>query len=303
MGFIMATGAGDIGSGVQAMKDGADDYLQKPLDFEVLTITLNRVLEQKRLEIEVENYRANLEKIVEERTRQLMAATRRIELSYDDTLEVLTAALDLRDNETAGHSRRVMAYSMIIAQTMQLDPEDIKVIACGALLHDIGKIGIPDAILLQPEPLNQEQSLIMETHVRIGYELLCHIAFLAGPAAIVLTHHEHFDGTGYPQGLKDLEIPIGARIFAVADAVDAITSNRPYRRAQDYKAAREEILRCSGRQFDPVIVSAFLSISDSVWDAIRQEKRNQVSAGVGRINPSNLAPHLMSKSHCAGAEQ
>ena len=283
MGFIMATGAGDVRSGIQAMKDGADDYLQKPLDFEVLTVTLNRVLEQKRLKIEVENYRANLEKIVEDRTKQLMIATRRIELSYDDTLEALAAALDLRDNETAGHSRRVMAYGVEIAGTIGCDPEHVKTIARAALLHDIGKIGIPDSILLQPGPLTEKQRLVMETHVRIGYELLSRIAFLAGAAEIVLTHHERFDGTGYPQGLKSTEIPLGARIFAVADALDAITSDRPYRRAQSYGVAREEISRWSGRQFDPAVVSTFLSIGETVWQAIRQEKGNRLSTGAGRI--------------------
>jgi putative nucleotidyltransferase with HDIG domain len=289
IGFIMATGAGDIRSGVQAMKDGADDYLQKPLDFDALTVTLNRVLKQKKLEVEVENYRANLEKIVEERTRQLMVATRRIELSYDDTLEALAAALDLRDNETAGHSRRVMVYSVEIAGAMGCDHEHVKTIARAALLHDIGKIGIPDSILLLPDPFTEKQRLVMETHVRIGYELLSRVAFLAGPAEIVLTHHERFYGTGYPQGLQSTEIPLGARIFAVADALDAITSDRPYRRAQSYGAAREEIARWSGRQFDPAVVSAFLSIGETVWQAIRQEKGNRVSAGMGRIIPAHIA--------------
>jgi len=296
MGFIMATGAGDIRSGVQAMKDGADDYLQKPLDFDTLTVTLNRVLKQKKLEVEVENYRANLEKIVEERTKQLMVATRRIELSYDDTLEALAAALDLRDNETAGHSRRVMAYSMEIARAMGCDHDHLKTIARAALLHDIGKIGIPDSILLQSDPLTDQQSLVMETHVRIGYELLSRVAFLAGPAEIVLTHHERFDGTGYPQGLQTTEIPLGARIFAVADALDAITSDRPYRRAQSYAAAREEISRWSGRQFDPAVVATYLSIGETVWQAIRQEKGNRLSAGTGRIIPACSTPQLTRKS-------
>jgi len=283
MGFIVATGAGDVRSGVQAMKDGADDFLQKPLDFDALTVTLSRVLQRKKLQIEVENYRANLERIVEERTQQLIVATRRIELSYDDTLQALAAALDLRDDATAGHSRRVMAYSILIARAMHCDPEEIKTIARGALLHDIGKIGIPDSILLQPKPLDEAQRSIMETHVRIGHELLSHIAFLAGPVAIVLTHHERFDGTGYPQGLKGTQIPLGARIFAVADTLDAITSNRPYRKARPYAIARGEILRWSGRQFDPAVVAAFLSIDEHTWEAT--EPRESIC----RVGPAESA--------------
>ena len=293
VGFIMATGAGDVRSGVQAMKEGADDYLQKPLDIDLLSITLDKVLGQKKLQAEIENHRANLEKLVEERTQQLMAAKRRIELSYDDTLEALAAALDLRDNETAGHSRRVMAYSMEIARAMHCPPEQVKIIARGALLHDIGKIGIPDSILLQIDPLSEKQKLVMESHVRIGYKLLRHIAFLAGPAEIVLTHHERLDGTGYPQGLKGAEIPLGGRIFAVSDTLDAVTCDRPYRRAQSYEAARAEIIKWSGKQFDPAVVSAFLTIPESVWEAIRQGNGTRISsANVRHSTGTYAAAHV-----------
>ena len=144
----------------------------------------------------------------------------------------------------------------------------------GVYLHDIGKFGIPDAILRKPGKLTEEETAIMETHVRIGYELVCRIGFLAGSAEIVLTHHERYDGTGYPQGLLGEEIPLSARIFAIADTLDAMTSDRPYRRALPYSVAREEIIRGSGRQFDPAVVKGFLSIPEVLLETIRLEGAN-----------------------------
>jgi putative nucleotidyltransferase with HDIG domain len=278
MGFIMATGTGDVQVGIQSMKDGADDYLLKPLDGDILGITVNRVLEKKLLEMELENYQLNLEEIVQARTRQLQDAMREIELSYGEALDTLSATLDLRDNDTAGHSRRVTTYSLEIAKAMGCNQESLKVIARAALLHDIGKIGIPDAILLKPDRLTAIEREVMETHVRIGYELMGHLPFLAGSAEIVLAHHERFDGKGYPRGMGGEAIPLGARIFAVADTLDAMTSDRPYRKALPYSAAREEISRESGSQFDPAVVLAFLFIPEATWQSIRQGSGVPLSA-------------------------
>jgi len=269
--FLMATGVDDVNTGVEAMKKGAGDYLVKPFQLEDIVSRVRQVLEKKRLELEVEAYRHHLEDMVERRTRQLQAAMKRIELTYDETLEALGAALDLRDDETAGHSRRVARYSLEIAKTMGCTSDQMKQIARGAYLHDIGKIGIPDSILLKGSKLTAEETALMQRHVRVGYELVSRIAFLAPAAAIVLTHHERFDGVGYPQGLREDEIPLGARIFAVADTLDAMTSDRPYRRALPFSAAQAEIIRESGRQFDPEIVRVFLSISEKVWEDIRLE--------------------------------
>src|SRR5208337_3080154 len=239
--FLMATAVDDVRAGIQAMKGGADDYLVKPFQLDVVLTALDRAIERKRLEREVENYRERLEQMVDQRTRQLQVAITLVERTYDDTLEALSAALDLRDNETAGHSRRVTRYCLEIAKALGCSGEELKTIARGAFLHDIGKIGIPDAILLKPHELTEQERAVMETHVRIGYELLGSIAFLAGSAEIVLTHHERYDGKGYPKGLVGDEIPVTARIFAVADTLDAMTSDRPYRRALPYSAARENI--------------------------------------------------------------
>ena len=267
--FLMATGVADVRVGIEAMQKGASDYLVKPIGLNTLASSVERALKLKRMEIELEKYRRNLESMVEQRTRQLRAAMRRIEHTYDETLEALGAALDLRDTETAGHSHRVTRYCLELAERCGCIPDQMKQIRRGAYLHDIGKIGIPDSILLKEGKLDPEETAVMQSHVRIGYDVVCRIAFLAGAAEIVLTHQERWDGTGYPQGLAGQEIPVGARIFAIADTLDAMTSDRPYRRALELSAAREEISREAGRQFDPEIVRVFLSVPDKVWVTIR----------------------------------
>jgi putative nucleotidyltransferase with HDIG domain len=293
MAFILATAVDDALHGVQAMKGGADEYLLKPLNLEAMTTTLKCVLEQKRLEIEAENYRDNLETMVEQQTKQLQVAERAVELTHDEAVEALDAALDLRDTETAGHSRRVVMYCMEIAGAMGCDREQQRIIARGALLHDIGKLGIPDAILLKAGALTVRERSVMQTHARIGFELLRCFPFLEKSAEIVLTHHERFDGTGYSQGLIGVEIPLGARIFAVADTLDAITSDRPYRRALSLAAAREEISRWSGKQFDPAVVSAFLRVGVPIWEAIRQEKETQhTGKSTKRRRTSQMGPKV-----------
>ncbi len=241
--FMVATGVDDIKVSIEAMKKGACDYLVKPIQLDGVIASVERALEKRRLEIEVENYRQNLEFMVEQRTRQLQVAMRRIELTYDETLEALGAALDLRDTETAGHSERVTRYTLVLAKAMGCTDEQLKQIRRGSYLHDVGKIGIPDSVLLKEGKLTAEEMAVMQDHVRIGYDVVCRIAFLAGAAEIVLTHQERYDGTGYPQGLMGTEIPLGARIFAVADTLDAMTSDRPYRRALPFQAARDELVR------------------------------------------------------------
>jgi len=195
----------------------------------------------------------------------LKRANAELERSYDITLEALGDALDLKDAETEGHSKRVTAFSIAIARAMGIPQESIRVIARGAFLHDIGKMAIPDAILRKPGALNPEEIAIMREHCFRGYQMLRKIPFLAEAAEIVYSHQERFDGTGYPRGLKGEGIPVGARLFSVADTLDAITSDRPYRPAQTVQAAREEIERWSGRQFDPDVVNVFLSMPDAIW--------------------------------------
>jgi len=271
MACLMATADDDIQTGIQAMKLGANDYLLKPFKLEAVLASVGRALDRKRLEIELDDYRRNLEEKVDQRTKQLKTAMKRIELNYDETLEALGAALDLRDSETEGHSRRVSMYCFEMARRMGCSKDQLRQIARGSYLHDIGKIGIPDSILLKPGKLTAEETTVMQTHARVGYDLVCRIAFLAPAAEIVLTHQERYDGTGYPQGLIGNETPLGARIFAVADTLDAMTSDRSYRHALPFSVARAEIERESGRQFDPEVVKVFLSIPEEMWLGIRSQ--------------------------------
>lgn len=274
--FIMATGENDVRIGVQAMKEGASDYITKPFQDDVAVGSVRRALEKRRLEIELANYQQHLEEMVEKRTHQLQVAMQRIEQTYDETLGALGAALELRDLETEGHSRRVASYCLELARVLGCGAEEIRNIVRGSFLHDIGKIGIPDAILLKPARLSDSETAVMQTHAQIGYDLLSRIAFLEPAAQMVLTHQERYDGSGYPQRLRGDEIPLGARIFAVADTFDAMTSNRPYRQALPFAVARDEIAREAGHQFDPVVVRAFMAVPQETWERIKVEARTHV---------------------------
>jgi putative nucleotidyltransferase with HDIG domain len=275
LAFLVLTGEHDVRVGIEAMRNGADDYLVKPLQPEVVLTSLQRALEKKRLQRELEKYKRQLEEMVQERTEQLQSALRQLEGSYGDTLRVLGAAIDLRDSPTAGHSHRVALYSLKIAAELGLRGQELKTLSIGASLHDIGKLAIPDSILLKPGALSEEEWVVMRSHVQIGYDLVKQIPFLAEAAEIVLAHHERSDGTGYPRGLKGMEIPVGARIFAVADTVDAMTSDRPYRSALSFREAYEEIRRWSGIRYDPQVCDRFLRIPAEVWEAIRIENTSR----------------------------
>jgi response regulator RpfG family c-di-GMP phosphodiesterase len=288
--FLVATGVDDVRVGVQAMKDGADDYLVKPFQLEMVLASLERAFEKKALQQELESYKRHLEEMIAERTQQLRKAMEDLENSYAATLEALGSAIDLRDGPTAGHSRRVFWYSLKIAQAMGGLEDVLQNLAMGAWLHDIGKLAIPDKILLKPGALTDEEREVMQRHVQIGYELVKGIPFLADAAEIILAHHERCDGSGYPRGLKGSEIPIGARIFAVADSFDAMTSDRPYRVAMPFIAARLEIDRVAGRLFDPGVVRAFLSIPANRWEALHDEAADVAISSAIHSRPSNLAP-------------
>jgi putative nucleotidyltransferase with HDIG domain len=192
----------------------------------------------------------------------------------DEVLLAFGQAIDLRDNETAGHSMRVTRYSNEIAKVMGCSAKELDKIARGAYLHDIGKIAIPDAILHKPGKLTSEETAVMQSHAWIGYNIVSRVSFLMPSAEIVLSHHERFAGGGYPQNLSGEQIPLGARIFAVADTLDAMTVDRPYRKAAPLSAAREEIVRESGEQFDPKVVQALLAFpEDQIRGFISQEIR------------------------------
>ena len=269
--FLIVSGEGDIRVGVQAMREGCDDYIVKPFQIDAVMGAVERALQRRKLEQELERYRLHLEEIVVDRTLQLRTALGDVQRGYEGTLAALGAAIDLRDNETGDHSRRVCLYSIEIAKAMRCPENEIVMIGRGACLHDIGKLAIPDGILMKPGPLTTDERRIMQTHATIGYDLVHRISFLADAAAIVLSHHERHDGSGYPHGLREAEIPLGARIFSIADTVDAMTSDRPYRRALPFQMALEEIEAETGKKYDPAVAKAFLGTPQAVWDLIRKD--------------------------------
>ncbi len=187
--------------------------------------------------------------------------------TYTETLRALVAALDTRDSETGGHSERVTMIALSIGHQMKLDQKLIQQIHWGALLHDVGKIGVPDQILRKPGPLTEEEWKIMRAHPQIGFQMLQGIPFLQPVLDVVLHHHERFDGSGYPSGLAGENIPLSARIFSVADTFDAMTNDRPYRKAFSQDEAVVEIQQCVNKQFDAEVVAAFKIAFEQGWKA------------------------------------
>lgn len=267
---IMVTAIHDISTALESIRRGAYDYILKPFEKDQLFLGVGRALEHRKLITENRSYQRNLEQLVDERTAQLRGALAQLEQSYDDTLEALGSALDLKDAETEGHCQRVTAFCISIAKAMEVPADYLSILARAAFLHDIGKMAIPDGILRKPGPLNDEEKQIMRKHCDIGYNMLIRIPFLRDAAEIVLAHQEFFDGSGYPRNLKGEEIPLGARIFTIADSMDAMISDRPYRRALPLSHARGEIKRCSGTQFDPQVVEVFMAIPEKHWIELRE---------------------------------
>ncbi len=276
MPVVMVTAVHDISVALAAIRNGAYDYLLKPFEREQLLNAVGRALENRRLKVENRTYQTNLESLVEARTDQLQAAMADLVRSYDITLEALGDALDLKDRETEGHSRRVTLFTIAIARAMGLPPEQIDMIARGAFLHDIGKMAIPDNILNKKGKLDEKETEIMREHCFKGYQIVKKIPFLSDACEIVYSHQEHFDGRGYPRGLEGKEIPLGARIFSVADTLDAIISDRPYRVARSFAEARKEILAWKGTQFDPEVVDVFMTIPDAVFEDLRRQINAQI---------------------------
>jgi putative nucleotidyltransferase with HDIG domain len=269
--LVLLTPTRNMGAAIARVRQGAYDYLLKPFEREQLVVTVKRAVEFRRLVLQNAMYRQDLEQMVNARTGMLHQAIADLERSYDITLEALGDALDLKDAETEGHSKRVTAFTIALARGAGIPPHQIPVVARGAFLHDIGKMAIPDAILLKPSRLQPDEQRVMREHCARGYQMLRKIPFLQEAAEIVYSHQEHWDGSGYPRKLKGEQIPLGARIFAIGDTLDAITSDRPYRKAKSFAAARLEIRRCSGTQFDPAIVDVYLSLPDQLWEDLRAE--------------------------------
>jgi putative nucleotidyltransferase with HDIG domain len=269
VGVLMLTACEDLTLAVNAMRIGALDYVLKPFRLAEITLSVQEAL-QRRQNLLAQTQRMQLlEETVNERTAELRKLLDRLHDASEITLEALVAALDAREHETQAHSKRVSEYTLYLAREMSVDARELDVIRRGAMLHDIGKIGIPDSILLKPGKLTDEEWVGMQKHPQIGYWILDGIEALKPASDIVLSHHEKHDGTGYPRKLSADQIPLGARIFSVADTLDVMTSDRPYRKALSYEDARSEISRFSGSQFDAEVVKYFLRVRPGVWTEIR----------------------------------
>jgi len=274
---IMISGNLNITSAIDAMRRGAFDYVTKPFNLSDVETAVQRALRHQALLKANQQYEQHLEDLVSQRTNELSIANsslnatlEKLYLNYRATLRALAAALEARDVETKGHSERVVAYCLRLGKALVVNDRDLITLEHGALLHDIGKIGVPDAILLKRGALTEDEWNYMRRHVEYGAQILHGIDFLQGATQIVAQHHERFDGSGYPSHLGGEGICLGARIFAVADAVDAITSDRPYRQARSFADAAEELIRCSGAHFDPSIVQAFASVPLDQWRELRE---------------------------------
>lgn len=257
--------------GVELLQKGLVDHISEPDNLSGIYAAL--INEEKKRELLQKNdlYLSELKKLKLEQEKNLKRAVV-LEEIYDTTIENLMTALDLRDVETFGHSRTVAKYSQVLAQLLGIsDQERLDNIRKGALLHDVGKIAIPDAILKKPGSLSPEEWEKIKLHPSLGFGLIKEIKLVPEVGNIILYHHERYDGTGYPKKLKGEEIPLEARIFALADALDAITSYRPYREERDFKVAQEEIIKNKATQFDPQVVEAFCSLELDKWEKIRFE--------------------------------
>lgn len=301
---LMLTAAGDFKTASEAVNRGeVYRLLGKPWTISDLTTSVKQAVDHYHLisqnerlthEIQAKNgelqaINAHLEKLVVERTHGL--------------LEGMISALDYRDTETQWHSRRVSLYARRLAEALGVKGQDLEMIEQGALLHDIGKIGVRDSILLKPGPLTPDEWVEMKLHPELGFRMLSRIPFLAEASQIVLQHQERFDGRGYPGGLKGEEIVLGARVFAVVDTLDAITSDRPYRKGRPLAVARDEIRRCGGTQFDPRVVEAFLAIPDEAWMAIRKTVEQMEAAELARYGARPEVPSSISAEAARSTSQ
>jgi putative nucleotidyltransferase with HDIG domain len=267
LAIIMLTAFNDAETASLAMREGATDYLVKPYQGIQLTSRIERALEHSQLLQERAEAKETLERRVREQTQalrqqseQLSSMLDRLLVSYRATVRALEAALDARDQSAPGHCRRVAKLAGQLAAEMGFKGKHLMVLEYGALLHDIGKLGIPDTILMKPAKLTDKEWSVMRQHPEMGCQIVEHIDFLRDALPIIRYHHEHYDGSGYPDGLVGDEIPLLARIFAVADSFDAQTNQRPYNVVHSAETALQNILNDRGRVFDPQVVDVFVSL-------------------------------------------
>ncbi|MBM4308174.1 MAG: response regulator [Deltaproteobacteria bacterium] len=265
MMFIIMTAHPEINMAVEAIRLGATDFILKPIDLELMVFSVNKALEIKKMEEEIEAHHKNLEKLVEERTGKLNETVLILKKTHLDSVKVLAGAIDAKDPYTRGHSDRVRRMSMRIGMKMGISEERLENLVFGALLHDIGKIGIRDEILQKKSSLTPEEYHTIQQHPLIGVKIVEGIDFFRDKIPLIRNHHEHYDGSGYPDGLIGEVIPLEARIIAVADSFDAMTSLRPHRRAMPVDEVVEEMENGNGKQFDPRVLEIFLK--EKIYDS------------------------------------
>lgn len=285
--FLSESDAAD--TAIETFRAGAFDYLRRPLDCDQIERSVGRAVEHYQQKCLEDRYQFHLEQLIAEKGAETERAVEQFEKLSQTTLKALVRALEMRDFETRGHSERVVTFSLRLGLELGLDQDTLHDLELGALLHDIGKIGVPDAVLHKPTRLNENDWKKMRMHTRYGEKILRDIPFLEGAAKIVVQHHERWDGRGYPNRLRGEEIDIGARVFAVADAFDAMISDRLYRSGRSYREALEEIQKHSGSQFDPEVVAAFVQVPEADWEILRKrsltEKKedNSLRAAVSKL--------------------
>ncbi|MGO9409394.1 MAG: HD domain-containing phosphohydrolase [Spirochaetia bacterium] len=262
---VVITGCSDIQTAVQAIRDGAIDFITKPFTVGDFLQRLDRAIEEFRNRANMRYYARALENLVVVKANELSQTSRQLDEVRDSTVAALGAALNLKDHETSDHCRRVSENSVRLGETLSLSAFELQNLKWGAYLHDVGKIGIPEQILLKPGDLTKEERAVVERHPLMGWTMLQGIDFLSYATDVVLSHHERFDGTGYPNKLAGTDIPLHARIFAVMDALDAMTSERPYRPAIAFAKACHELARQAGTQFDPEILEIFQRAPAQTW--------------------------------------
>jgi response regulator RpfG family c-di-GMP phosphodiesterase len=264
LAVILITGAPDIDAALEAMRLGASDHLSKPVNLAALEMTVDRALEKKRLVEENREYQRNLESMVKERTKQLSDANEDLRRLFTGSIKALAQALEAKDEYTQGHSARVAEESVGIARYLSLSDQEVQRMWLAGYLHDIGKIGIKETVLNKPGRLDEEEWNLIQQHPVVAGKILGPIPELSDIIDIIVHHHEHYDGSGYPDGLEGGSIPLGARILTVADAFDALTSRRPYRDALGLDESYRILEEAAGTQFDPVIMRAFLDLKRGV---------------------------------------
>lgn len=266
LAVIMATAVDDRNVAVRTLEMGAYGYIIKPFGRNELLISIANALRRRELEINNRMYSEGLEALVKERTKKLVLAEQEIRGSREETIFRLAKAAEFRDNETAQHTMRIGVYSEMMARQAGCSPELCEQIRVASLLHDVGKIGIPDAILLKPGALTKEEFEIIKEHAEIGFRILedSHSELLLMGAEIAYTHHEKFDGSGYPRGLAAMDIPLVGRITAICDVFDALTSHRVYKAAMPVEEALGILREGRGRHFDPDLLDVFLGSLDQV---------------------------------------